>query len=292
MNEFQISVIVPCYNQAQYLNQCLQSVLDQTHQNWECIIVNDGSTDNTEQLALEWINKDIRFKYIKKINGGLSSARNEGIKKSQGQFIQFLDSDDTIENKKLEKSIKLFQENEKLDAVISNFKSFTNDKKTYPNPFKDFEKINFNFESILLRWDVTFAIPIHCFIIKKPSNLFFDESLRAKEDWVFWCGYFMRNPTVHFINESFANYRKHTTNMTSDSQHMKQNYLHATKIIYSLIPQEIKTVFFENELTKLLNTNNSLETNLKSVRNSLTYRIGNLIAIPVRPIRMLFRKKN
>ncbi|MGL6039433.1 MAG: glycosyltransferase family 2 protein, partial [Soonwooa sp.] len=56
-----ISIIVPCYNQSQYLDECLQSVLDQTYQNWECIIVNDGSKDDTEEIALKWIVKDNRF---------------------------------------------------------------------------------------------------------------------------------------------------------------------------------------------------------------------------------------
>ena len=92
-----ISVIVPCYNQAQYLDECLQSVLDQTYQNWECIIVNDGSPDNTEEIALQWTAKDPRFTYLKKENGGLSSARNAGIEVAQGEWIQFLDCDDKID---------------------------------------------------------------------------------------------------------------------------------------------------------------------------------------------------
>lgn len=62
-----ISIIVPCYNQAQYLNECLNSVLVQTYKKWECLIINDGSPDNTEEIALQWTEKDSRFKYIKKI---------------------------------------------------------------------------------------------------------------------------------------------------------------------------------------------------------------------------------
>ena len=61
-----ISVVVPCYNQAQYLDECLQSVLNQTYQDWECIIVNDGSSDNTEKIAKKWVSKDPRFKYLYK----------------------------------------------------------------------------------------------------------------------------------------------------------------------------------------------------------------------------------
>jgi len=97
-----ISVIIPCYNQAQYLDECLQSVLDQTYQNWECIIVNDGSPDHTEEVAKKWLEKDPRFRYIDKENGGLSSARNAGIAIAEGEWILPLDADDRIGNLYLE----------------------------------------------------------------------------------------------------------------------------------------------------------------------------------------------
>src|SRR5665647_2316811 len=74
-----ISVIIPCYNQAHFLNESVGSVIAQTYTNWECIIVNDGSTDDTEKVALEISQKDNRIQYIKKENGGLSSARNAGL---------------------------------------------------------------------------------------------------------------------------------------------------------------------------------------------------------------------
>ncbi|QCX53435.1 glycosyltransferase family A protein [Elizabethkingia sp. JS20170427COW] len=103
-----ISVIVPCYNQAQYLDECLQSVLDQTYPNWECIIVNDGSPDNTEEIAEQWTAKDSRFIYLKKENGGLSSARNAGIEIAKGEWILPLDCDDKIGNQYLELAEKEF----------------------------------------------------------------------------------------------------------------------------------------------------------------------------------------
>lgn len=103
-----ISVIVPCYNQAQYLEECLQSVLDQTYQNWECIIVNDGSPDNTEEIAQQWTAKDSRFIYLKKDNGGLSSARNAGIEIARGEWILPLDADDKIGTQYLELAEKEF----------------------------------------------------------------------------------------------------------------------------------------------------------------------------------------
>ena len=83
-----VSIIVPCYNQAHFLDEALQSVLSQTYTNWECIIVNDGSPDNTENIAEKWLAVDSRFKYIKKDNGGLSSARNIGIKMSKIEQVK------------------------------------------------------------------------------------------------------------------------------------------------------------------------------------------------------------
>ena len=91
-----VSVIVPCYNQAQFLDEALMSVLNQSYANWECLIINDGSPDNTEDVALRWCNKDERFVYLKKENGGLCAARNMGIEKATGEFILPLDADDKI----------------------------------------------------------------------------------------------------------------------------------------------------------------------------------------------------
>jgi len=76
MNNFLVSVIIPCFNQAQYIEEALVSVQNQTHTNWECIIVDDGSTDNSKDIAKKWCDEDQRFLYVHKENGGLSSARN------------------------------------------------------------------------------------------------------------------------------------------------------------------------------------------------------------------------
>ncbi len=103
-----ISVIVPCYNQAQYLDECLQSVFDQTYENWECVVVNDGSPDNTEEVVKKWLEKSTRFKYIFKENGKMSSARNAGIKIATGEWILPLDADDKISPKYMELAEKEF----------------------------------------------------------------------------------------------------------------------------------------------------------------------------------------
>ena len=114
-----ISVIVPSYNAESFLDETLESVLSQTYENWECIIVNDGSTDNTEEIAKKWCEKDTRFRYIYIKNGGLSSARNYGIKESKAEYIAFLDHDDVLTPDSLEIRINtLLKEN--VDLVYSN----------------------------------------------------------------------------------------------------------------------------------------------------------------------------
>ena len=82
------SIVTPLYNKAAYIQKTIQSVLKQTMADFEMIIVNDGSPDSTEEVAKKWVERDERFKYLKKDNGGLSSARNAGIDNAKGEWIR------------------------------------------------------------------------------------------------------------------------------------------------------------------------------------------------------------
>ena len=127
INKPLISVIVPCYNQAQYLDEALQSVLSQTYQHWECIIVNDGSLDDTEELTNKWLAKDNRFRYLYKENRGLSSARNYGIENAAGEFILPLDADDKIAANYILLAVQSFQEDSSLKIVYCKAEKFGNE---------------------------------------------------------------------------------------------------------------------------------------------------------------------
>ena len=106
-----ISIIVPIYNVEEYLRECLDSIQKQTYPNFECIMINDGSTDNSKQIAEEYL-VDIRFKLINQSNQGLSSARNTGIKhlNADSSFVSFVDSDDYIHSTFLEKMTRQIEE--------------------------------------------------------------------------------------------------------------------------------------------------------------------------------------
>lgn len=101
-----ISIIIPTYNAEAYLDETLASVFAQTYSNWECIIVNDGSTDKSAQIAQKWVEKDPRFRIIHKENNGLSRARNTGIENANADYIAFLDSDDIWMPKHLSLTMK------------------------------------------------------------------------------------------------------------------------------------------------------------------------------------------
>jgi glycosyltransferase involved in cell wall biosynthesis len=96
------SIIIPVYNVAEFLQECLNSVITQTFQDWEAVCVNDGSTDDSCVILKEFAAKDPRFTIISKNNGGLSSARNTGLDAAKGDYILFLDSDDWLEDNALE----------------------------------------------------------------------------------------------------------------------------------------------------------------------------------------------
>ncbi len=111
-----ISIIVPCYNVERYIDKSLESILNQSYPNWECIAINDGSKDNTEIKIKEWTERDQRFKLISQINAGPSAARNAGLKNALGDCIFFYDSDDLLDVDCLKSLLKLY--NPSIDIVI------------------------------------------------------------------------------------------------------------------------------------------------------------------------------
>ena len=125
-----ISIIVPIYNVEKYLRQCLDSILNQTYQNFECLLINDGSLDNSADICREYVSKDSRFKYFEKENGGVSSARNLGIECSRGEYITFIDSDDWVDYDYLEVLYNSLVD-ERADIAISTYKQFNMDDNCY-----------------------------------------------------------------------------------------------------------------------------------------------------------------
>lgn len=115
-----ISVIIPVYNVAHYLDECVRSVTEQTYREWECILVDDGSTDGSGMICDEWGKRDERIRVIHKNNGGVASARNRGIKEAKGEYVVFVDSDDWLGKAHLSNLIK----GPTADLVVSGIRQY------------------------------------------------------------------------------------------------------------------------------------------------------------------------
>lgn len=273
-NIYKVSVIVPCYNQAKYLEKCFSSIINQTYSNWECILVDDGSTDETKEIGNEWAQKDARIKYYKKLNGGLSSARNFGLSHTNGDFIQFLDADDFLDPAKFEKSLSNVSDNINT-VIITNFLLFDDKKQKEKPAFCKLEQNCFNQQAILIEWDKRFAIPIHCALF--PSNLtakyLFREDLKAKEDWIFWLQIFQNHPKAIFIDEPLAFYRENPGGMSRKDDFMQENKMKAIKIIEEIInnPSLFNTYLRYNN-DYLLNENYILLKQVKLLRHKRTFK--------------------
>ena len=132
-----VSVIVPVYNVEAYLEKCLRSIMNQSYENLEIIVVNDGTEDNSEEIILRLANVDSRIKYIKKVNGGLSSARNMGIDIASGRYISFVDSDDWVHQDFIKKLVEAIEKNE-ADISICNMQYVYSDgRKKNRTPYID-----------------------------------------------------------------------------------------------------------------------------------------------------------
>src|SRR5690606_9522032 len=117
-----VSIITPTFNRANLIGETLDSVLAQTYQNWECIVVNDGSADNTNEVMSEYLAKDSRFQYHYRPENklkGANACRNHGFDKSKGDFLIFLDSDDLLEATCLENRLKFTFANKQLSEKVA-----------------------------------------------------------------------------------------------------------------------------------------------------------------------------
>jgi glycosyltransferase involved in cell wall biosynthesis len=183
-----VSVIIPTYNRANLVGKAIKSVLNQTYQNFEVIIVDDGSTDNTEDVVRGFPDK--RVKYIKKYkkNKGISVARNLGIKVALGKYIALLDSDDEWLPEKLDKQIKVFKsEFPEVGVVYSNTLYIDESGKNINRKLRNSKKAEgYIYEDLLEKYCVgspsSFLIKKECF----DRVGLFDDLLSGQEDWDMW----------------------------------------------------------------------------------------------------------
>jgi glycosyltransferase involved in cell wall biosynthesis len=230
-----ITVIIPCFNQARFLDEALASVSQQSFPDWECIIVDDGSPDHAEGVVEPWLASDARFRYLRQANRGLSSARNLGLRHAKGAFIQFLDADDLIEPDKFTHHMHHIDDG--IDVSIAGCRYF------HDAEGPTHTRILFhgaNPETIIRRGDsvdvpevfqrsnpFTICAPLYRKrLLERVGG--FDESLHALEDWHLNLRCALQGAVFHhcgYADRSLSLVRLHPASVSNNARRMRVNDL-------------------------------------------------------------------
>lgn len=233
-----ISVIMPVYNGEKYLKDSIESVIEQTYNEWELIIVDDGSTDSSYDICKNYAEKDKRIKLIHQENKGVSSARETGIKTATGEYLSFIDCDDMYTKDRLEKVIKIFEEDEECELVYcgynENLKELEEEvivkKQTRNETIDDFVFI----QKLSTLWRCTMKTKL----VKKVKN----NHMKYCEDLFFILEYIsMINYSIQ-TSEKLYNYRVNENSVTMNLY--KEKYLRD----FQNIPVRMYHYFLENNL--------------------------------------------
>lgn len=217
-----VSIIIPVYNVEQYIEECIKSVIKQSLQNIEIIIVNDGTRDNSINIIRKYIESDKRIKLIDKKNGGLSSARNVGLDVAKGEYILFLDSDDWIEHTMAEDMYNYAVEN-KVDIVTSGYNRIDNNICTkVKSPIESNRVYNkteilniISNESNNITWFVWRNLYSRELITK--NKIRFNENVKIGEDTAFNLEAFLSSNYIMSIPKNLYNYRNNPNSLTQSS---------------------------------------------------------------------------
>ena len=265
MSQVFISVIVPVFNQAPFLDESLNSVLSQTFENWECIIIDDFSTDDSQTIAKKWCQKDARFSYFKNHEKGVSNARNFGISKANGTYILPLDADDKIAVTFLEKIHSKFKSNPNLSLVYSNVKFFGTKTNFYKLPEYSYKKL----------------LTQNCFVITSAFKKTdwekvdgYDKKLESFEDWDFWIRLLDENSTVFKIEEELFFYRKHKEGSLSNKFSTDVKFYFN---LYDYIYTKNKIIYDKFFGNPILAFHENLEVNKfnNKIKNNILFKIYN-----------------
>lgn len=241
-----VSVIIPVYNTSKYLDKCLNSLINQTLKDIEFIFVNDGSTDNSCEIIKKWMKKDKRIILLNKENGGQASARNLGLKKSRGEYIAFLDSDDYVDYNMYDIMYQEAVKND-LDIVLCNYYF------DYNNKIVENKKI-FDKTRIINQKEYIISTPSPCNkIIKKEyldkSSFSFPEGF-IYEDYASIPLLGINNPKIKYLNKCLYYYYQ-SDNSTLRKDKYNSKYLDIFKAVEYLYNNLINTEYVE-ELEYLL----------------------------------------
>jgi glycosyltransferase involved in cell wall biosynthesis len=234
-----VSVIIPCFNQARYLARAVESVLTQTHPDLEVIIVNDGSTDETETVAARF-RSHAAFRYLAQDNRGLPAARNAGLRVATGEYLSFLDADDYLHPDKVASQVRVLEENPALGFVYCDIVSV--DEAEQPLP----EQYSVADARVALCGNIFFSLvrggffPPHTVLVRRRALVDvgeFDVGLGGHADYDMWMRLAGAGHEAYFVNRKLAYYRRYPQSMSGDASHMTESRRMALAKIAALHPE-------------------------------------------------------
>jgi len=254
-----VSIIVPCYNQGQYLTEALESVEVQTYSNWECVIVDDGSTDNSKEVALTYCNRDKRFKYIYQENQGPSVARNNAIQNSQGEYILPLDGDDKIHKDYISSAVNILEEQVNVKIVYCKVELFGAESG-------EWKLLDFNMDFFMLYNNI---ICTAMFRRKDfDQTLGYNENMKeGLEDWDFWLSLLENGGTAYRIPQVLFYYRikEHSRNTNTMEKDIQE------KLYVTVVRNH--PLLYRKQYESLFETNRSLRREIRYYKESRFYKL-------------------
>lgn len=259
-----VSIIIPAYNNADTLQDTLRSLLKQTHVNWESIIVDDGSLDNTEDVITAIADKDSRVQFFKRpvhTPKGANACRNYGFNQSKGDYILFLDADDILSETCLQNRLKLFQDKSIAHAVVADTALLIDGEFKIQSINKDIPNndIGLTYLDLFLSYSLPWSIMSVLWKREVIKDVLFDESLMRLQDIDFHINVLKQGLVIHRLHKIDNYYRVDTNKI--------QNHTHISCVLNSLY------TFFEKHITYVMEENKTRYAFQKFLNYFLQYYI-------------------
>lgn len=239
-----VSIVIPVYNGEGYVNEAINSALAQTYENCEIIVVNDGSTDNTEAIVNTYGNK---IRYFSKENGGVSSALNVGIEHMEGEYFQYLPHDDLLHPEKIEKNIRAIQQSGNDMSIIWsgwNFKYMDErglKKFEILSKYTDEEQITNSVFPLLFSLVNTVTVLINKKFFEKAG--LFDTRLYTSQDYDMWFRTFIDQKTI-YLKEALIDYRVHNQQGSQADSEFIENCIQMSEyMVANLSDEQVENIF-------------------------------------------------
>jgi len=213
-----ISIIIPVYNDEKNISRCINSVLSQTYPDFECLLIDDGSTDKTSSICDSYSKKDKRISVYHKENEGISKTRQYGVDRANGEYIYFVDSDDWVESSFADDLLEEINKNKPDLLFFDYYKNYTDEKNIYKSQKPVLQNNDIIIEMILEK--KILSCPWNFVISKKyliNNNIIFNTNINYGEDTLFILELMLNNPNIVYINKSYYHH------FINDSSYTKTN---------------------------------------------------------------------